>query len=268
MIWIGGVQGSGKSTLAWRISREHDLPLHRIDSWTYDHLARLPPNESLDEELARGAQHAADAFLATSRRRLALVVADVRARELGSVPALVEGPQLAPELAEPLPKGHGVWLVADTARTRAAREQRLAGVPGPAGLARLERLLERDSLLAERMRREARRLGLPVIAVPDAPDWAMVQAAVEEAIGPALRVAPRLTALKLAEQRRAENAAAARQVRLWKQAVGLAELPPFLFACECGCRGCTATWSATPDEYDVRASFGFVRATEHADPSR
>lgn len=170
MIWIGGVQGAGKSTLAWRISRKYDLPLHRVDLWTYDHLARLPANESLDEELARGPQHAADAFLATSRRRLVLVLADVPARELGSVPALVEGPQLTPELAERLPKAHGVWVDADPARTRAARGQRLAAVPVPAERSRLERLLERDSLLGQRIRCKSQRLGLPLIAIRDAPD--------------------------------------------------------------------------------------------------
>jgi hypothetical protein len=93
----------------------------------------------------------------------------------------------------------------------------------------------------------------------------MVQEAVEEAIAPALRDAPRLTAPQRAEQRRLENAAAARQGQLWKQAVGLTELPSYPFACECGRRGCAATWSATPDEYDLRASLGFVRAAEHAE---
>lgn len=265
MIWVGGVQGAGKSTLARRLSRKHDLPLHPIDLWTYDHLARMPPNESLADELERGAQYAADAFRATSRHRLALVLADVRARQLGSVPALVEGPQLTPGLAEPLPKGYGVWLVADPARTRAAREQRLAAVPTPAERARLERLLERDSLLAEYTRREAQRLGLPLIAIPGAPDWAPVQEAVEEAIAPALHDAPRLTATQLGEQRRLENAAAARQGRLWKQAAGLTELPRYAFACECGRGGCTETRRATPDEYDLRASLGLVRAAEHAE---
>ncbi|HEX4834087.1 MAG TPA: hypothetical protein VH478_23685 [Trebonia sp.] len=54
MLWIGGGQGAGKSTLAWRLSRARDLPLHRIDSWAYDHEARLPAAEALDQQLARG----------------------------------------------------------------------------------------------------------------------------------------------------------------------------------------------------------------------
>lgn len=37
MLWIGGAQGAGKSTLAWALSRAHDLPLHPVDMWAYDH---------------------------------------------------------------------------------------------------------------------------------------------------------------------------------------------------------------------------------------
>jgi hypothetical protein len=62
MLWIGGGQGAGKTTLSWRLSRANDLPLHRVDLWAYDHLARMPADDTLDEQLARGAEAAADAF--------------------------------------------------------------------------------------------------------------------------------------------------------------------------------------------------------------
>jgi hypothetical protein len=62
MLWIGGGHGAGKTTLSWELSREYDLPLDRIDSWTYDHFARVPSSGSLDEQLARGPGAAADAF--------------------------------------------------------------------------------------------------------------------------------------------------------------------------------------------------------------
>lgn len=263
MIWIGGAQGAGKSTLAWALSRAHDLPQHRIDLWTYDHLARLPPGESLDEELARGPEYAAEAFLATSRVRLKLVLADVAARGLGSVPALVEGPQLVPTSAEPLPEGHAVWLIPDPARTRAAREKRLADVPVSGDRARLGLLLRRDSLLSAWVRRDALRLGRPVIEVPAAPDWEAIRAAVEDVLAPALLRAPRLEPPQLGEQRRLENAAAARQGRLWQEAVGLTVPPSYPFACECGRPRCSLTWRATPDEYELRAALGPVPAAEH-----
>ena len=69
-IWLGGAPGAGKSTLAWRLARAHDLPLHPIDLWAYDHEARLPPAPTLDEQLALGPEAAADAFEVVGRRRL------------------------------------------------------------------------------------------------------------------------------------------------------------------------------------------------------
>jgi hypothetical protein len=77
MLWIGGGQGAGKTTLAWRLSRANDLPLHPVDLWAYDHQARLPAGDSLDEQLARGTEAAADAFESVSRLRLSLVLDDI-----------------------------------------------------------------------------------------------------------------------------------------------------------------------------------------------
>src|SRR3954453_19224864 len=89
MIWLGGAQGAGKSTIAWLLSRHLDLPLHPVDMWAYDHQERLPAaSATLDEELARGPEHAASAFVATAHARLPLVIADVRARATEPVPVL------------------------------------------------------------------------------------------------------------------------------------------------------------------------------------
>ena len=269
MLWIGGAQGAGKSTLAWDLSRTWDLPLHPVDLWAYDHQARLPAGESLDEELARGPEAAADAFEAVSQARLDLVLADIAARDLGSVPALVEGPQLTPELAARLPDGGGVWLVPDPDRTRRARHERLAredslaaGAPHPdpsraaaARRPRTEALLRRDAILATRIRQAATSAGRPVIEVPATPDWPTIKTRVEAALAPALRAALRLhEGPVLATQRRRENAAAVRQGRLWARDVGLAIPPSYPFACECGTSGCRATWLATPDQYASKAA--------------
>jgi hypothetical protein len=264
MLWIGGATGAGKSTLARALARAQDLPLQPVDLWTYDHVRRMPPAAPLDDDLARGPEAAADAFEAHGRQRLGLVLADVRARGLGMVPAVVEGPQLAPALAGPLPRGRGVWLLPDPERTRLAREQRLAvqrqhesgrqaaHQPGT-GMSRIARLIQRDAVLAARIRRDAARSGLPTIDVPADPDWAAVAAAIESALGPALREAPRLEpGSALSRQRRLENAAAVRQGRLWQRAAGLATLPDYPFACECGGSGCRATWLGTPDSYQAR----------------
>jgi hypothetical protein len=262
MLWIGGGQGAGKTTLSWHLSRANDLPLHPVDLWTYDHQARLPAGDSLDEQLARGTEAAADAFESASRLRLGLVLDDILARDLGTVPAIVEGPQLMPGLAAWLRPGWAVWLLPDPARTRLVREERLArqdtlaGRPA-VGRSRTHRVLQRDALLAERVRASAALCGRLVIEVPPSPDWTAIAAGVESALAPALRSASRLAAgSELRRQRRYENRAAARQGRLWAQDAGLTALPGYPFGCECGRSGCRATWTATPDDYAAKAASG------------
>jgi hypothetical protein len=260
MLWVGGGQGAGKTTLSWQLSRANDLPLHRVDLWTYDHQARLPARDSLDEQLARGAEAAADAFESVSRLRLELVLDDVLARAAGKVPVIVEGPQLMPGFADQLPPGWGVWLVPDPARTRLVREERLAQeealARGPvAGRSRIDRQLQRDALIAGRIRASAELSGRPVIEVPPSPDWPAIAAAVESALAPALRSAPRLgPGSELGRQRRLENQAACVQGRLWMRDAGLTVTPSYPFGCECGRSGCRATWMATPDDYAARTA--------------
>lgn len=157
MVWIGGAPGAGKSTIARDLARRTDLPLHPIDLWTYDHVGRMPPLRPLAEDLAVGAAFAAGAFVEIARTRLELVAADVRERGLGDVPALVEGPQLFPSMADDIPAA--VWLVPDAEQTRRAREERLARAADPAGRARLEGLLARDAVLTTLVRREAAERG-------------------------------------------------------------------------------------------------------------
>ncbi len=256
MIWIGGAPGAGKTTIARELARAGDLPLHPVDLWTYDHVGRMPPQRSLEEDLAEGPEVAADAFQRIGRLRLELVLEDVRARELGDVPAVVEGPQLYPSMvAEGVQAS--VWLLPDAKQTRKAREERLARVEDPAGRARLEGLLARDLILADRVRQEAAQYGATLIEVPAEPDWPAINEAVRTALGPL----PRLKAGEdLSRQRRIENLAACRQLRLWLADIGVEDVPPFPFACECGRSGCTDTWSATPDQYDVRRDDGWPRS--------
>lgn len=221
MIWIGGSPGAGKSTLGRAVAHANDLPLHPIDRWTYVHAARqhMPP---LAEILARGPEEAATSFADIARDRLALVLADLRDRGLGEVPALVEGPQLFPDFAGPLPRGHAVWLLPDAEQTRRARERRLAAVDDPSRRSLLESLLLRDAVIADRVKEQAQAAGLPVIDVGADPDWPAIRTAVDHALAPALDSAPRLTAgPDLSRQRRFENEAAVRQLDLWTAAEGI-----------------------------------------------
>jgi hypothetical protein len=230
--------------------------------WAYDHQARLPAGDSLDEQLARGAEAAADAFESASRLRLELVLDDILARDLGKVPAIVEGPQLMPRFAGRLPSGRGAWPVPDPARTRLVREERLArdeplvGRPA-AGRSRAHRIVERDVLIAGRIRASAALSGWPVIKVPPSPNWLAIGAAVESVLSPALQSAARLApGGELSRQRRHENRAADRQGRLWMRNTGLTVMPSYRFGCECGQSGCRATWLATPDDYTDRTASG------------
>jgi hypothetical protein len=262
MLWIGGGQGAGKTTLAWHLSRANDLPLHRVDLWTYDHQARMSASDSLDEQLARGPVTAADAFESHSRLRMGLVLDDIAERGLGDVPAIVEGPQLMPGFAARLPTGRGVWLLPDPARTRTAREERLtneetlAGRPA-AGRSRARLISQRDAILTSRIRESAVLVGWPVIEVPPTPDWRAIEAAIGSALAPALGSSPRLApGSELARQRRYENKAADRQGRLWMRDAGLTVMPAYPFGCECGESRCRATWTATPDDYAARTASG------------
>jgi hypothetical protein len=247
MLWIGGGQGAGKSTLSWHLSRASDLPLHRVDLWTYDHHARMPAGDSLDEQLARGPEAAADAFESRSRLQLELSLNDIAARNLGEVPVNVEGPQLMPGFATQLPAGWCVWLLPDPARTRMTREKRLANeetlADRPvAGRSRASLVLQRDAILTSRIREGAVLAGRPVIEVPPYPDWPVIAAAIEAALAPALESAPRLASgSELSLQRRYENKAADRQGRLWMQDAGLTTMPTYPFGCECGKSRCRAT---------------------------
>ena len=89
-----------------------------IDLWTYDHAARMPSQGSLAKDLARRNGVAADAFARIARTRLELVTADCVHAGLGDVPALVEGPQLFPAMADDGPAA--VRSVPDAEQTRRA----------------------------------------------------------------------------------------------------------------------------------------------------
>ncbi|WP_198675876.1 ATP-binding protein [Kribbella monticola] len=246
MLWIGGAPGAGKSTIARQLARAGDLPLHPVDLWTYDHLERLPAYRLLAEKPVEGPQGAAEVFVEISRVRLPVILEDVHARGLGEVPALVEGPQLFPSMLGPAVRA-AIWLVPDASLTRKAREERLDAVDDPQARARLDSLLARDEILARWVWDEVTAAGLPLIEVDPDPDWNAITARVETTLGDVQRLQ---AGDELSRQRKIENTAACRQLRLWRADRGFADLPMFPFACECGRSGCTSTVLANPDQYE------------------
>lgn len=231
MLWVGGTSGAGKSRLTWRLAHDHDLPLTSADAY----------GRSTDET--------------TAVSLVSLVVEEVRARGVGDVTTVVEGPQLDPDLASPLPDGHAVWLAATPERSRHVRSARGAEPPDPA---------DEDPAFAQRLQRRAEELGRPVVEVPLEADWDAVLHALAEALRRGLDCARRLEPGRpLTAARRAENDVAYRQLRHHEEVHGLVTPRRFPFACECGRSRCAAVWEGRPEEYATASAAGSVVAPAH-----
>ncbi len=249
MLWIGGTQGAGKSTLAQDLALTHDLPVHHIDAYTFAHAARLATRPSLDEQLAQGPAAAADAWDEVSRERLALILADLRARDLGDVPTIVEGPQLTPALADGLPVEAAVWLLVDPEVTREVRQRRAESAGDEAARRRVGALGAREAEVRRRLEAQLAAGSWPALQVLREPDWATVRQQVAETLG-LESPHPRLAGAGLTRARRQENQAVASQVEAYHRSLGRAgDGPELEFACECGRSGCGRIWRGTARAY-------------------
>lgn len=245
VVWLGGGTGSGKTTVARILAARHGLRLFQVDSFWYDHAARLGERWPAPEEqwLAPPAEQAAD-FERTSRGRLRLALEDIE-RLPREPPVLVEGPQV---LADLLPAGAAAaFLVA----TRAFQERILARRPMPEtsdGRRALANRIEKDRLYAEQVAALARRHGFPVLRVDGSRPPEEVAAEVER--GFRLR---RAGAAELGAVRRWENEVFAANVRSWLASADAPPGPPggFSFGCECGRPGCAERVELTIGEFDA-----------------
>lgn len=270
VFWLGGGCGSGKTTIARVVTRRLDLRLFPVDGYTYVHAERskrggFPLNRAVaemtpEQRWARTPAELAEWFAAVAAERLEMILADLR--DLGPGPTVVaEGPQLFPDLIFPLmqTREHGLWLLPTPEFGQfGVAGRRAGGLTGEAA----QRRRERDVLLAEMNRRQARRHGVPSARVDGNRSLAdtidMVAQRLESLPGGLVRAAD-------SEQRRrirqAENAVAVRQLLGWRADLGaerMSDAPPFPFSCECGSPGCEQTVTIPVTEYQRRSVDGPV----------
>ncbi len=197
--WIGGGSGAGKSTIARRLAAEYGLHLYATDDAMRDHARQSTPEDSpflsqfaamdMDERwVNRDPETMLETFHWFRGEGFGLIVDDLLRlpREPG---VIVEGFRLLPHLVKPLlaMPSHAVWVLPTPEFRRAALNSRgstweIARKTSDPERA-LRKLVERDRLFTERLREEAKRLDLRVIAVDTTTSEDDLAAQVTEAFG-------------------------------------------------------------------------------------
>ncbi|HEX2164933.1 MAG TPA: hypothetical protein VHM02_13395, partial [Thermoanaerobaculia bacterium] len=196
VLWLGGSSCAGKSAVAEILARRHGVPVYSCDDAFDEHrrrargagdaafldLAEAPPERLFAPPAAARAAELA----AFHRAAFPYLAADLAARS--DRPLLVEGCGLLPDLVAAAARPpRAAFLIADdafrptVAARRPATAELLARCPDRE-LAR-RTWLERDRLFAARVARDARRLGLPVLAVDGSRDLAATADAVADLLG-------------------------------------------------------------------------------------
>lgn len=180
--WIGGGSGAGKSTIARRFAAEHGLQLYVTDDVMADHAKRSTPEDcpllhkfmamDMDERwLNRSPKEMLETFHWFRGEGFSMIIEDILRlpKEPGVV---VDGFRLLPHLVEPLlaERNHAVWLIPTQEFRQAVVDSRGGPQWGFIGKTSdperaLGKLLERDAMFTDRLREEARGLGLSVIEV-------------------------------------------------------------------------------------------------------
>jgi hypothetical protein len=205
---------------------------------------------SLDERwVAPDPAEMAEWFVDISRERMAMIAEDLDA--LPDEPlTIVEGPQLFPEL---LPeRACSVFLAStDRFRVETGLATRPFGMPVSDPEAAQRNRVARDRLLSERIRLSAAASCSRVIEVDGSKTADEIAAEVEELL-PSHQPASDVRSV-----RRWENAAVARQLRLWVESgEGPAVARPFPYACECGETGCCLTLELPLERFDALVAEG------------
>lgn len=246
--------------MARTLARRFDLAYYRIDAHGYEHRDRLQIKDSrgYDERwLQPSPEQLAQVFVDFASRQLPLILDDLRS--VSSL-VIVEGPQLFPSLIEPYVagQGHALWLVptVDFARSALAARRGDAASRTSDELRARENRLQRDVLLSDRCRTEAKERGYAVWDVDGSVDLPTTIDRVGDHFADAIATGPRLTTGAARQRRRrTENDDMLRNLRAYLAEVGAAARGPLPFVCECERPGCEELVRLRPDEHDaIRAS--------------
>ena len=212
VLWIGGPPDCGKTTVADLLAERHGLRAYHMDRHELDHIRRADPvlhpatyalHPHLDDPqhralldqswVLRSPEEMAERAMANWKDRMPLIVEDLLA--LPADRALIaEGPGFFPEVVLPLLSDarQAIWLVPTEAFKRASHARRRKGewrrelVSDPERSMRNH--IERDLLMAERYRRTAREMGLPLVEVDGSRSAVEVAAEVEAHFAPLLHM--------------------------------------------------------------------------------
>ncbi len=212
VLWIGGSPDAGKTTVAQLLAEKHRLQVYHFDRREPDHLRRADPTrhpalhalardlQELGERtwqesywVRRPVAEQARGAIASWTERVDLAVEDLLAMPADR-PIVAEGPGFFPEAILPLlasPR-QAIWLVPsdDFKRASHARRGKSAWRVELSDPERAYRNhVERDLLMAEHYRQQARVLGVPLLEVDGSRPVEEVAAAVEAHFAPRLRAA-------------------------------------------------------------------------------
>jgi 2-phosphoglycerate kinase len=180
VFWIGGGSGAGKSTVAHHLGAQYGLPVYATDDVMAQHARRSTAETcprlhafmamDMDERWVRRSPEAMfETFPWFHGEGFDMVLDDLRAGRWNRG-AIAEGFRLLPDLvARVAAPRHAVWLLPTPEFRRAVFDERgpawgFFGDTSDPGRARAN-LLARDAMFTDRVREDARRLGLPVIDV-------------------------------------------------------------------------------------------------------
>ena len=180
--WIGGGSAAGKSTIAHRLAAEQGLSVYATDDLMADHARRSSRADcpllhkfmdmDMDERwVNRSPKTMLETFHWFHGEGFDFIIQDLLRLPLDAG-VIVEGFRLLPHLVKPLlsVRGHAVWLLPTPDFRHAVVESRggsswgfLARTSDPERA--LHKLLERDRMFTENLRRQTAQLGLHFIEV-------------------------------------------------------------------------------------------------------